>query len=94
MVHLLVRHTVQDYAKWKPVFDEHGKTRKAAGSSAAVIYRNSDKPNEVVVLTQWPNKDAARKFASSEDLKTVMQRAGVMGQPDVVTLEEVERQPA
>ena len=29
---LLIRHTVQDYATWKSVFDEHESTRRANGS--------------------------------------------------------------
>jgi hypothetical protein len=32
MPYLLIRHKVKDYDKWKPVFDEHGSTRKANGS--------------------------------------------------------------
>ncbi|MGH2521193.1 MAG: AAA family ATPase, partial [Anaerolineales bacterium] len=29
MAHFIVRHKVQDYAKWKPIFDEHSATRQA-----------------------------------------------------------------
>jgi hypothetical protein len=32
MSYFIVRHTVEDYNKWKPAFDEDGKTRAAAGS--------------------------------------------------------------
>jgi hypothetical protein len=35
MPYLLISHKVEDYAKWKPVFDEHGATRKASGFQAA-----------------------------------------------------------
>jgi heme-degrading monooxygenase HmoA len=94
MVYLLVRHTVQDYAKWKAVFDEHGKTRKAGGSTEAILYQNVGNPNELVVLTRWATAEAAAKFGSSEDLKATMARAGVMGMPEVLTLREVQRQPA
>jgi hypothetical protein len=31
MAHLMVRHKVADFAKWKPVFDGHHPTREAAG---------------------------------------------------------------
>ena len=32
MPYVLVRHTVADYAAWKPIYDEHTNTRKANGS--------------------------------------------------------------
>jgi len=30
MASMFVRHRVADYAKWKPVFDEHEPMRRAA----------------------------------------------------------------
>jgi hypothetical protein len=33
----------------------------------------------------------ARRFYSSDDLRETMQRAGVVDQPDIYTLEEVEQ---
>ena len=32
MPYLLIRHKVQDYSRWKPLFDQHGEARKAMGS--------------------------------------------------------------
>jgi hypothetical protein len=31
MPYYLVRHKVQDYAKWKPIFDQHCATRQVYG---------------------------------------------------------------
>ena len=31
MPYLIVRQKVEDYARWKPVFDEHATARKEAG---------------------------------------------------------------
>ncbi len=45
MPYILVRHKVEDYAKWKPVFDEHGAARKAIGSKGGYLFRNIDDPN-------------------------------------------------
>ena len=94
MTYLLVRHKVEDYAKWKPVFDENGAARKAGGSKGARVFRNTDNPNEQVVITEWPTLEQARQFAQSPDLREAMQRAGVIGMPDVLFLDEVDRQPA
>ncbi len=83
MAHLMVRHTVKDFAKWKPVFDEHEKTRKAAGSKGAVVYQDANNPNHVTIITEWGTVDQAKAFAGSPDLKAVMEKAGVVGRPEL-----------
>jgi heme-degrading monooxygenase HmoA len=92
MPYLLVRHKVEDYERWKPVFDhDHGATRARRGSKGGRILRNADDPNELVILLEWDNLENAQRFANADDLKDAMQRAGVVDQPDVYFLEEVER---
>ena len=46
MPYLLVRHKVEDYAKWKRAFDEHAATRQTGGSKGGQLFRSSDDPNE------------------------------------------------
>lgn len=88
---MLVRHKVENYADWKPVFDEHGDARAEAGSQGGYVFRNADDPNEVVVVMQVADLDDARQFAASDDLRETMQRAGVTDQPDIYFLEEADR---
>jgi hypothetical protein len=47
---LLIRHKVADYATWNPLFDAHGATRRANGSHAGRLYRNTADPNEIIAL--------------------------------------------
>jgi heme-degrading monooxygenase HmoA len=89
MPYLLVRHTVADYDKWEPFFDEHGTMRKASGSKGARVFRNRDNPNDLVILLEWDDLAKAQEFAQSDDLRQVMQRAGVVSQPEAVFLDEV-----
>ena len=91
---IFVRHKVEDYAKWKSVFDEHGATRKAIGSKGGYLFRNIDDPNEVVMFIEVDDLEKAREFIQSEDLREAMQRSGVDDQPDVYLLDEVDRPPA
>jgi heme-degrading monooxygenase HmoA len=88
MAYILVKHTVKNYETWKPIFDEHGATRKAAGSKSTQVLRNTANPNEVVILMGWDTVANAQKFAGSEDLKATMQRAGVEGRPEVLFLSD------
>jgi heme-degrading monooxygenase HmoA len=91
MGYILIRHKVVDYAQWKPVFDEHGVTRKANGCKGGHLFRSSEDPHEVVILFEWDNMEKARQFVQSEDLRKAMKRAGVSDQPDMYFLDEVER---
>jgi heme-degrading monooxygenase HmoA len=91
MAHLVVRAKFEDFARWKPIFDRHGATRKASGSKGGYIFRNTSDPNELIVLFEWDNLENARQFAQSEELRERMQEAGLMDRPDVYFLEQVER---
>jgi hypothetical protein len=91
---ILVRHKVQDYAKFKPVFDEHGAARKAIGSKGGYLFRNIDDPNEVVILIDGVDLQKAREFVQSGDLRESMEKAGVADQPDMYLLDEVDRPSA
>jgi len=90
MSHVLVRIPTQDYAKWKPVFDEYASVRQTSGSKGGRIFRNADNPNEVLILWDWATMANARAFFTSPGLREVMQKAGVAGRPDVYYLDEVE----
>jgi heme-degrading monooxygenase HmoA len=91
MVYVLAIQRVEDYDKWKKIFDEHGAVRKSDGSRGALIYRDSNDPKQLAVITQWDDIEAAKNFSTSDDLKNTMKRAGVMGLPKLYYLEDVEK---
>lgn len=90
MPYITIRHKVKDYDAWKLLFDAHGPTRAAAGCQGGHLLRSTDDPNEVVIFFDWDTMENARKFANSPDLKDAMEKAGVVDQPDVYFLENVE----
>lgn len=89
--YVLIRHHIADYAKWEPVFVEHGPTRRSAGSRGSRVFRNPDDPEEIVILLEFDDLDRARDLTESDDTRAVMQRAGVTDKPDIHYLEEVGR---
>jgi hypothetical protein len=86
MTHVLVRHNVADFAKWKPVYDAHLAARQKAGLREKNLLRGVDNPNEVVLLFEAEDLKRAQTFVESSDLREAMQRAGVVGKPDVLLL--------
>ena len=94
MPYLLIRHKVEDYAKWKPFFDEHGTTRKTEGSKGGYVFRNADDRNEIVMLFEVEDLERIRRFIESEDLREAMQKSGVTDKPDIYYLDEADRPSA
>jgi len=88
MVHVLVRHKVADYTRWKQAFDSHLSTRKRAGETGFRLFHNMEDPRDIVLLLDWASVEEARKFMTSEELKDAMQKAGVQGAPEVQYLED------
>ena len=78
MVWVLVRHKVEDYEKWKPVFDESKAKMKEHGALQFMVTRDRGDGNLVSVGIAWPSFEDAEAFMSSEWLKEAMGRAGVL----------------
>ena len=94
MPYVLVRHKVEDYTTWKPMFDEGEQGRRALGSKGGYVFHNADDANEVFILMEVTDLEQARQAAHSEGMRQSMQRAGVVDQPDLYFLEEADRPAA
>ncbi|MGH3429338.1 MAG: hypothetical protein ACRDQZ_17525 [Mycobacteriales bacterium] len=80
---LVIRQTVVDYAKWRPVYDAHQPARDDAGLSNCTVRSSVDNPNEVFVACTMADVAKAKAFASSKSLADAMVAAGVVGKPDI-----------
>ena len=89
MTYVLVRLTVEDLAKWKPVFEEAAALRKNFGSLGVRAFSKADSPNEVVILGEYADKEKAMQMFQSQEFREATQRAGVKGPPEVTFLDEV-----
>lgn len=87
MTTVLIKHPVEEYAKWKSAFDDFIDYRKAGGEKSYQICRPIDEPNNVVILFEWDSVENAKKFLDSQDLKDAMQKAGVVGPPEITLME-------
>jgi quinol monooxygenase YgiN len=91
VVTLVVHHAVRAYDAWKPVFDEHEAVRRAHGELEHRIYRFEDDPDRVVVHNDFPSEERLRAFMTDPSLPEAMERAGVVGEPNLSLLELTER---
>jgi hypothetical protein len=80
---LTIHHKVEDYAKWRVGYDAHEASRRTAGITNGRVFRRAEDPNDVVVVQDVADVAKARTWVASEDLKTAMQKSGVIGSPSV-----------
>ncbi|MCW9066631.1 MAG: hypothetical protein OQJ78_10070 [Ignavibacteriaceae bacterium] len=88
MAHLLVHHEVEDYKKWKTVFDAHALARSASGSKGGKVFQSANNPNEIFILLEWDSIENAQKFGQSENIKEIMKNAGIVGMPAFYFIDE------
>ena len=89
MPYQLVFQRVKDYKQWKSVFDEHINKRKELGSKGAKIFRNSERPDEIIVLVEWGDLSKATEFSKWGNPNEIRKKAGLIDQPDQYLLEQV-----
>jgi ABC-type sugar transport system substrate-binding protein len=82
-VRMFIRHEVTDYATWRKAYDAFDATRKKLGVTGQAVYQSLDNANDVTVTHDFKTADKAKAFASSPDLKTTMEKAGVKGAPQI-----------
>jgi hypothetical protein len=80
---IIVMHPVEDYDAWRVVYDELDDFRRQNGIVGHAVSREFDNPNRVIVYHQASDVAALRTFVESAELEDTMQRAGVVGDPEI-----------
>jgi heme-degrading monooxygenase HmoA len=81
-----LRHTVAEFDKWQAGFIAGEGDRRAAGCTKEHVFRGTENPNDVLVVTEWGSADQAKAFVASPQLREAM--AGlVVGKPQVFQME-------
>lgn len=87
---VIVRHKVRDFNAWKPFFVGDAKRQRDAGFTGWHLTRSKNDKNEVVVIFDCQDLDKAVPVFSDPALAELMKKAGVVDQPTVLVLEDVE----
>ncbi len=80
---LTVHFKVKDYNAWRTSYNGHEKDRTSAGITNGRVFRSSDDPNEVIILADAADVSKARTWLGSNEMKTVMEKSGVVGSPSI-----------
>jgi quinol monooxygenase YgiN len=89
MAYLFVKHTVSHFVQWQTVYDSMADTKRAGGWLSGRVMRDSQNPNQVVVLEEYTTLEAAKAWAQNPALRVAMGHAGVQGTAEISFLESV-----
>ncbi len=87
MASIAVQFTIEDYAKWRSVFDSGDAIRAGAGIGNVHIYRDADRGGEVMVVADCADVGKARALLSSPQLAEKFREGGVKNGPRIHVLE-------
>jgi len=87
---VIVRHKVRDFDAWKPIFYADSKRQRDAGCTRWHLTRSKHDKNELVIIFECEDLDKAKTVFSDPSLADLMKKAGVVDQPTMFFLEEVE----
>ena len=62
LAYTIVRHQVEDYEKWKAVFEGASEFRESYGEQSHQVFRDTDNPNTITVLNKWNDLERAKEF--------------------------------
>ena len=75
---MLVRNTVEDYGRWRRVFDAQAAAGRSAGLNVLQMWRSVDDPNEVYFLLDVEDRARAEAFMQTPESAAVGTEAGVI----------------
>lgn len=75
---------VQDYPRWRTVFDEGAALRTAHGMTSAEVLQDPVDPNRITVISRFKSMAAMQGFIASPELTKDMERSGVLTQHGLI----------
>ena len=86
-VTIVLSFRVEEFDRWKTVFDSVQGKREEAGIHATA-YKEQDDGNSVHVIGTAPSKDAFLTFFSNPEMQAKVREAGSLGSPEIKFLDK------
>ena len=80
---LTLHFKVKDFNAWRTSYNGHEKARASAGITNGRVFRSADDQNDVVILADVADISKARTWFGSNEMKSVMEKSGVLGTPSI-----------
>ena len=94
-MHVLADVAVAEVAQFLEVFGSDGLAkRQQHGCLGTRVLVPADEPGRVLVLLEWPSREAFDAFRSDPEAPPIMRRGGAQGPPTFTVLDRVVDFPA
>jgi hypothetical protein len=80
---LTLHFKVKDFNAWQTSYNGNEKNRTSAGITKSNVFRSVADPNDVLLLQDVADVSKARTWYSSSEMKSVMEKSGVVGSPNI-----------
>ena len=80
---LTLHFKVKDFNAWQTSYNGNEKDRTSACITKSKVFRSTDDPNDVLLLQDVADISKARTWYSSNEMKSVMEKSGVLGSPSI-----------
>ena len=80
---LTLHFKVKDFNTWQTSYNGNEKNRASAGITKSKVFRSADDQNDVVILQDVTDVARARAWYGSSEMKSVMEKSGVVGSPNI-----------
>ena len=74
---------VEDFAKWKSVYDEDVKRLDDAGLKTRYIFTCTEDPKHITLLFAIDSIEKAKAFLASSETRECIERATIVGDPEI-----------
>ena len=78
MTQMICRNRVEDYSRWRAVFDSHSAAHKESGLRLAAMWRDIEDINNVFFLLEVEDIEKAKAFVSSPESAEAGEDSGVI----------------
>jgi len=79
----LVLHRVDDYDRWREMYDSVAGLQTEGGVTAESVHRMAGDPDNILVIHQFDTIETAQAFFTNPELGAAMQQGGVKGEPRI-----------
>ena len=83
---VILNHRVEDFARWKVIYDADAPRRINAGLKEIKVGTKADDANLVYMIFEANDISKFLSMANDPDLKEAMKKAGVISEPEVVVI--------
>ncbi|MBD3217534.1 MAG: hypothetical protein GF310_04600 [candidate division Zixibacteria bacterium] len=78
MTYMIVRNRVEDFDRWKAVFDSEAERHRDAGLKLVNLWQTAEDPNNFFFVLEVHDIDKAKYFISAPESAEAGEKAGVL----------------